>query len=118
MSDRVDHLPLSSLGFKNPPAVPFWPDVSRILKTLLLLALRALETEPAKLGLSVSYTIGGQTHPAYDFLYGGESSLTEAIVYSWWPIAALIALTGAVLGALYPGLRAARQDPIEALAYE
>jgi Lipoxygenase len=79
MSDRVDHLPLSSLGFTNTPAVPFWPDVSRILKTLLLLALRALETEPAKLGLSVSYTIDGQTHPAYDFLYGGESSLSEAI---------------------------------------
>src|SRR5919201_1337007 len=85
--DRVDHLPLSSLGFLNTPAIPYWhstaipywPDVSRILKTLLLLALRALETEPAKLGLSVSYTIDGQTHSAYDFLYGGESSFTEAI---------------------------------------
>ena len=80
--DRVHHLPLSSLGFPNTPAVPYWPDLSgigRILKTLLLLALRALETEPAKLGLSVSYTIDGQTHPAHDFLYGGGPALTEAI---------------------------------------
>jgi len=27
-------------------------------------------------------------------------------------------LTGAIVGALYPGLRAARQDAIEALAYD
>ena len=46
------------------------------------------------------------------------SSLIQAIVPGWWPIAAGIALAGAVLGALYPGLKAARQDAIEALAYE
>jgi putative ABC transport system permease protein len=46
------------------------------------------------------------------------ASLTQAIVPEWWPIAGIIALVGALLGALYPGLRAARQDPIEALAYE
>ena len=31
---------------------------------------------------------------------------------------AAIALGGALLGAIYPGLKAARQDAIEALAYE
>ncbi len=36
----------------------------------------------------------------------------------WWPIAAAIALGGALFGAIYPGLKAARQDAIEALAYE
>ena len=36
----------------------------------------------------------------------------------WWPKAAAIALGGALLGAIYPGLKAARQDAIEALAYE
>jgi putative ABC transport system permease protein len=46
------------------------------------------------------------------------ASLTQAIVPDWWPIAGLIALTGALLGGLYPGLQAAAQDPIEALAYE
>jgi putative ABC transport system permease protein len=40
------------------------------------------------------------------------------IVYSWWPIAGSITLIGTVLGALYPGLSAARHDAIEALAYE
>jgi putative ABC transport system permease protein len=37
---------------------------------------------------------------------------------AWWPAATAIALAGAVLGALYPGLRAARMDAIEALSYE
>ena len=45
-------------------------------------------------------------------------TLIQAIVPAWWPIAAAIALAGAILGAIYPGLKAARQDAIEALAYE
>ena len=47
-----------------------------------------------------------------------HGSLIQAIVYDWWPITAGIALLGAILGAIYPGLKAARQDAIEALAYE
>jgi putative ABC transport system permease protein len=46
------------------------------------------------------------------------ASIQMAIVPSWWPIAGLITLFGAALGALYPGLSAAGHDPIEALAYE
>ena len=46
------------------------------------------------------------------------ASLTVISVPEWWPKAAAIALTGALLGAIYPGLKAARQDAIEALAYE
>ena len=46
------------------------------------------------------------------------ASLPPAIVAAWWPRAALIAVAGAILGAMYPGWRAAQQDPIEALAYE
>ncbi len=46
------------------------------------------------------------------------ASLPVVNVPAWWPIAAAIALGGALLGAIYPGLKAARQDAIEALAYE
>jgi putative ABC transport system permease protein len=46
------------------------------------------------------------------------ASLTQMIVPDWWPIAAGISLAGALLGAAYPGWKAANQDPIEALAYE
>ena len=45
-------------------------------------------------------------------------SLIQAIVPEWWPIAAAIAIAGALLGAAWPGLKAARQDAIEALSYE
>lgn len=41
-----------------------------------------------------------------------------AIAYDWWPIAAGITTVAAALGSLYPGISAARHDPIEALAYE
>jgi putative ABC transport system permease protein len=46
------------------------------------------------------------------------ASLQVVTVPDWWPIAGAIALGGALLGAIYPGLKAARQDAIEALAYE
>lgn len=46
------------------------------------------------------------------------ASLQVVNVPDWWPKAAGIALGGALLGAIYPGLKAARQDAIEALAYE
>jgi putative ABC transport system permease protein len=46
------------------------------------------------------------------------ASLTQIIVYDWWFYAGGIAMGGALLGALYPGWKAARQDAIEALAYE
>ncbi|MGH9609132.1 MAG: ABC transporter permease, partial [Bryobacteraceae bacterium] len=46
------------------------------------------------------------------------ATLPVIIVPDWWPIAAAIAIGGALLGAISPGLKAARQDVIEALAYE
>jgi putative ABC transport system permease protein len=44
--------------------------------------------------------------------------LIQAIVPDWWLRATAVALGGALLGAIYPGYRAARQDAIEALAYD
>ncbi len=37
---------------------------------------------------------------------------------NWITYAILIAIGGAILGALYPAFKAAQKDPIEALAYE
>lgn len=46
------------------------------------------------------------------------TSLTVDIEPRWVFIALLIGLLGGTLGALYPALRAARQDAVEALSYE
>jgi putative ABC transport system permease protein len=46
------------------------------------------------------------------------NSLTQETVYLWWPIAAAIAIVGALLGAIIPGIRAVQQDATEALSYE
>lgn len=44
--------------------------------------------------------------------------MSQAIVYDWWPKAGALAIIGAMLGAIYPGLKAAKQDTIEALSYD
>jgi putative ABC transport system permease protein len=43
---------------------------------------------------------------------------TQVIVMKWWPITGAISLGAALVGAIYPGLKAAHQDAIEALAYD
>lgn len=47
-----------------------------------------------------------------------HANLQSVIAHDWWPKVLGIALIAALLGAMYPGLRAAKQDAIEALAYE
>lgn len=47
-----------------------------------------------------------------------RANLQAVTVPDWWPIVAAIALVASLLGSVYPGMRAARQDAIEALAYE
>jgi putative ABC transport system permease protein len=66
----------------------------------------------AILGILLSYVTRVLIHDVV------PASLIQAIVPLWWPIAAAIAIVGALLGALGPGLKAARQDAIEALAYD
>ena len=46
------------------------------------------------------------------------TSLTIEIEPRWVLIALAVGLVGGTIGALYPALRAARQDPVEALSYE
>jgi putative ABC transport system permease protein len=46
------------------------------------------------------------------------TSLTIEVEPRWVLIALLVGLLGGSIGALYPGLRAARQDAVEALSYE
>ena len=48
----------------------------------------------------------------------GTTTLTVDIEPRWLIISLGIGLLGGTLGALYPALRAARQDPVEALSYE
>lgn len=52
------------------------------------------------------------------FLVMSATTLTVDIEPRWLLISLLIGLLGGTLGALYPALRAARQDPVEALSYE
>jgi putative ABC transport system permease protein len=40
------------------------------------------------------------------------------ITLKWAVYAAVIAIGGALLGAVYPAFKAAQKDPIDALAYE
>jgi putative ABC transport system permease protein len=46
------------------------------------------------------------------------TSLRVDVEWTWVAIAAAIGLVGGALGALYPALRAAYQDPVKALSYE
>ena len=46
------------------------------------------------------------------------ASFQMDIAFLWWPLVLALTLAAATLGGLYPGLSAARHDPIEALAYE
>lgn len=64
------------------------------------------------LGIALSFVARG--------LVAGLMPASLAVVDApdWYPIAGAIALVGALLGAIYPGMKAARQDAIEALAYE
>jgi putative ABC transport system permease protein len=63
------------------------------------------------LGIALTYVI--KTFLAYRF-----PTLPFPLTLQWRVQGALIAFGGSILGALYPALKAARKDPIDALAYE
>lgn len=75
--------------------------------------------EAALLGVAGTFVgIGLAYVTRWIFLATIPASMQQKIVPEWWPAAALIALGGAILGTAYPGLKAAKQDAIEALAYD
>jgi len=68
---KLPQLPTRDLGLSNAPAFPI--DVAGMLNTLIRLSIRFKQREQALQGLSKTYTIGGKTARAYDFLIGHES---------------------------------------------
>jgi putative ABC transport system permease protein len=92
---------LKSLGASK------WYVINTVLREAVLLAIVG-----TILGIGMSY---GAKWLLQTFV---PASFPPAVDPAWWPTAAAIAVVGSVLGALYPGLRAARMDPIEALSYE
>ena len=65
-------------------------------------------------GLGIAMTYGTQ----WLMMHAVPASLTQETVYKWWPIAGAISITGALLGAIFPGWKAVKQDVIQALSYE
>ncbi len=80
--------------------------VNAILRETALLAVIGIGV-----GIAVSFA-------ASEALVKRLPTLTVMISGRWVGWATLIALVGALVGALYPAFRAARKDPIDALAYE
>jgi putative ABC transport system permease protein len=80
--------------------------VSVVLRETMLLA-------------AVGTTIGVMaTYGLKDLLRVRFPTLSFQVTGMWVAIAVAIALGGALLGAFYPALKAARKDPIDALSYE
>lgn len=77
-----------------------------ILRETLLLAVAGI-----LVGMAVSFIVQpilGQKFP----------TLPVEITKGWLLRAAIVAVVGAILGAIYPAYKAAQKDPIDALAYE
>ncbi len=80
--------------------------VGAILRETLLIAVGGVI-----LGIAISFA-------AKSALKAHFQTLPLMITSSWLIRATVIAIIGSLLGALYPALKAAQKDPIDALAYE
>jgi putative ABC transport system permease protein len=80
--------------------------VSVVLRETGLLAVCGIA-----LGIGATYLMRTIFHVKFP-------TLEFAVTPRWVLDAALIAFTGAILGALYPAWKASRKDPIDALSYE
>lgn len=80
--------------------------------------LDMLLRETVLLAIAGSLVGFAMTYGARAAMSAFAPTMTTEIVYSWWPYAAVIALVASLIGAIYPGLKAARQDAIDALSYD
>jgi putative ABC transport system permease protein len=80
--------------------------VNTVLRETAVLAIAG-----TMVGIALSY---GVSHA----ILAKFPTLRVVIQNVWVGYAAIIAIAGAVLGALYPAYMAAQKDPIDALAYE
>jgi putative ABC transport system permease protein len=80
--------------------------VNVVLRETLLIAIGGVI-----MGIGISY--GARIGLRAKF-----QTLPVLITYGWLVKAAIVALVGSMLGALYPAMKAAQKDPIDALAYE
>ena len=63
------------------------------------------------LGIGATFLLRAVLHARFP-------TLSFQLTGQWVAIATSITLVGALFGATYPALKAARKDPIDALAYE
>jgi len=80
--------------------------VSMVLRESILMAIVGVA-----LGLGLTFAIHG-------YLFKKFPTLFFEITNEWIVRASIIAFLGAIIGASYPALMAARKDPIDALSYE
>ena len=80
--------------------------VNVVLRETLLIAIGGI-----LVGIGISYAAKAGLRTRFQ-------TLPVLITEGWLVKAAIIALVGSLLGALYPAVKAARKDPIDALAYE
>jgi putative ABC transport system permease protein len=80
--------------------------VNVILRETLLIAVGGII-----LGIAISYLARIALHQKFQ-------TLPILITPEWLTRATVIAIIGSLLGAVYPALKAAQKDPIDALAYE
>jgi len=81
--------------------------VNVILRETILIAIGGIV-----LGIAISFVAKAGLHAKFQ-------TLPILITPDWWMLRApIIAIVGALLGAVYPAMKAAQKDPIDALAYE
>jgi putative ABC transport system permease protein len=78
-----------------------------LLRETLLLAVLGT-------GVGIAMTYGTQ----WLMQHAVPASLVQETVYAWWLYAGAIAIVGAMLGVIVPGVKAVKQDVTEALSYE